>query len=41
MTNISFQTLEISANRMVYTDEKWGDVEIYLQRKWKRITYLN
>ena len=41
MTNISIQLLEISANGMVYTDEKGGDAEIFAQRKWKIITPLS
>ena len=39
--NNATQTWEISENGMVYTDEKWGDEEIFVQRKWKRITPLN
>ena len=39
--NNATQTWEITENGMVYTDEKWGDEEIFVQRKWKRITPLN
>ena len=33
--------VRIIESGMVYTDEKWGDEEIFVQRKWKRITPIN
>lgn len=39
--NNETQTWEITENGMQYTDEKWGDEKIFVQRKWKRITPLN
>ena len=35
--NNETQTWEITENGMQYTDEKWGDEKIFVQRKWKRI----
>lgn len=39
--NNATQTWIISEYGMVYTDKKWGDKKIFVQRKWKRITPLN